>query len=141
MPRAQRVGVAAAVATASLLFVLAPLATTASAAPAAPASKAETTMCPSDTANGRFVRWIYLQILERCPDSGGRAYWTNKLQSGFRSANLAAALYASNEFYEGSGGTPSAYVDVIYVSILQRLGIEVDEFSTGKGTMRGLEMV
>lgn len=29
----------------------------------------------------------------------------------------------------------------VYVSILQRLGIEVNEFSTGKGTMRGLEMV
>lgn len=29
----------------------------------------------------------------------------------------------------------------LYVSILQRLGIEVDEFSTGRGTMRGLEMV
>jgi Protein of unknown function (DUF1552) len=28
----------------------------------------------------------------------------------------------------------------LYVSILQRLGIGVDEFSTGKGTMRGLEM-
>ena len=29
----------------------------------------------------------------------------------------------------------------LYVSILQRLGIEVDQFSTGRGTMRGLEMV
>jgi hypothetical protein len=28
----------------------------------------------------------------------------------------------------------------LYVSMLQRLGIEVGEFSTGKGTMRGLEM-
>ena len=28
----------------------------------------------------------------------------------------------------------------LYVSILQRLGIETGEFSTGKGTMRGLEM-
>ena len=28
----------------------------------------------------------------------------------------------------------------LYVSMLQRLGIETDEFSTGKGTMRGLEM-
>ena len=27
----------------------------------------------------------------------------------------------------------------LYVSMLQRLGLEVDEFSTGKGTMRGLE--
>ncbi len=29
----------------------------------------------------------------------------------------------------------------LYVSILQRFGIETNEFSTGKGTMRGLEMV
>lgn len=28
----------------------------------------------------------------------------------------------------------------LYVSMLQRLGIEVDQFSTGAGTMRGLEM-
>ncbi len=28
----------------------------------------------------------------------------------------------------------------LYVSMLQRLGIETDEFSTGKGTFRGLEM-
>ena len=29
----------------------------------------------------------------------------------------------------------------LYVSMLQRLGMEVDSFSTGTGTMRGLEMV
>jgi hypothetical protein len=29
----------------------------------------------------------------------------------------------------------------IFVSMLQRLGIETDEFSTGKGTFRGLEMI
>ncbi|QDU93404.1 DUF1552 domain-containing protein [Lignipirellula cremea] len=29
----------------------------------------------------------------------------------------------------------------LYVSMLQRLGIETDQFSTGTGTMRGLEMV
>ena len=28
----------------------------------------------------------------------------------------------------------------LFVSMLQRLGIEAREFSTGKGTMRGLEM-
>lgn len=63
---------------------------------------------------------IYDQVLIRQPDDGGLTYWTNKLQSGFRSANLAAALYASNEFYEGAGGTPATYVDLIYISILQR---------------------
>ena len=29
----------------------------------------------------------------------------------------------------------------LHVSMLQRLGIETDEFSTGKGTLRGLEMI
>ena len=29
----------------------------------------------------------------------------------------------------------------LFVSMLQRLGIEVDEFATGKGTFRGLEMI
>jgi len=29
----------------------------------------------------------------------------------------------------------------LYVSMLQRLGVEVDSFSSGKGTMTGLEMV
>ena len=29
----------------------------------------------------------------------------------------------------------------LFVSLLQRLGIEAREFSTGRGTMRGLEMV
>jgi hypothetical protein len=28
----------------------------------------------------------------------------------------------------------------LYVSMLQRMGIQTSEFSTGKGTMRGLEM-
>ena len=28
----------------------------------------------------------------------------------------------------------------LFVSMLQRLGIETNEFSTGKGTFRGLEM-
>ena len=28
----------------------------------------------------------------------------------------------------------------LYVSMLQRLGLETDQFSTGKGTLRGLEM-
>jgi hypothetical protein len=29
----------------------------------------------------------------------------------------------------------------LFISMLQRLGIETDEFSTGKGTMNGLELV
>jgi hypothetical protein len=29
----------------------------------------------------------------------------------------------------------------LFVSMLQRLGLETDEFSTGKGTVKGLELV
>ncbi|MBX3285354.1 MAG: DUF4214 domain-containing protein, partial [Actinobacteria bacterium] len=64
----------------------------------------------------RVVRDLYEFVLRRTPDPGGLAFWTEKLRSGFRSANLAAALYASNEFYEGAGAKPSAYVSLVYVS-------------------------
>ena len=38
-------------------------------------------------------------------------------------------------------GTENNYpLSNLYVSMLQRLGLEVDEFSSGRGTMRGLEM-
>lgn len=66
------------------------------------------------------VRETYDQVLFRTPDPGGLTYWTNKLQAGFRSADLAVALYASNEYYSGAGGTPKAYVTVTYLSILHR---------------------
>ena len=50
------------------------------------------------------VTQLYNDAFLRDPDAAGLAYWTAKLTAGYRSANLAAALYASNEFYEGTGG-------------------------------------
>jgi len=63
---------------------------------------------------------LYNAVLLRSPDAAGLAYWTAKLASGYRSANLAAALYASDEFYDGAGGTVDSYVKVVYVSVLER---------------------
>jgi len=66
------------------------------------------------------VTGLYKSVLLRTPDAVGLAYWTAKVTSGYPSANLAAALYASNEFYDGAGGTADAYVKVVYVSLLER---------------------
>lgn len=66
------------------------------------------------------ITQLYNDAFLRDPDAAGLAYWTAKLTAGYRSANLAAALYASNEFYEGTGGEVEPYVKIIYLSLLQR---------------------
>src|SRR4051812_36231363 len=100
MPRTHRVVVGASIAAASLLLAVVPLAAGAGATPAtaARASRvAEDPICPSDTANGRFVRWIYLNILNRCPDASGAAHWTAKLDSGTDRWAFARQVDYSNE--------------------------------------------
>jgi hypothetical protein len=58
-------------------------------------------------------------------------------------ANLPALL-AGGGFKHGrrlAFDTETNYpLSNLYVSMLQRLGLEVDSFSTGQGTMRGLEL-
>lgn len=63
---------------------------------------------------------LYYLALRRDPDPSGLAYWTGKLASGYRSANLAAALFSSREFYEGAGGRDDTYVKIVYLTILER---------------------
>jgi hypothetical protein len=69
---------------------------TAAAAPAAAAGE-QATACPQTTANQKFVRWIYLQILFRCPDSGGLAFWTSALDGGMPRATFTDAIDMSTE--------------------------------------------
>jgi hypothetical protein len=81
-----------------LAIVAIPLATAAGAAPAKPAAPAqEAPICPSDTANGRLVRWIYLNILFRCPDEGGASYWTAQLDGGMSPWEFARRIDMSDE--------------------------------------------
>ena len=72
------ISVVAMIACATLVLTTAgALGDAAGAAPAGPAA-----MCPADAGNARFVRWTYFQILGRCPDSGGLAFWTGMLDNG-----------------------------------------------------------
>ena len=61
------------------------------------ASSVEAPICPAATANGKFVRFLYLQILMRCPDPSGGAYWTARLDRGASRAGVADALDMSTE--------------------------------------------
>lgn len=57
-------------------------AATAAAAPAVAGAATPATTCPQTSNNAKFVRWIYIQILYRCPDSSGLTYWTAALNNG-----------------------------------------------------------
>jgi hypothetical protein len=87
------VGCAAAFAIAGLGVVGAG---TAAAAPAAPTGESET-ICPQTTPNQKFVRWIYIQILFRCPDTGGLNFWTTALDGGMPRAAFTDAIDMSTE--------------------------------------------
>jgi len=54
-------------------------------------------ICPADTANGRFIRYLYLNILYRCPDPTGAAYWASELADGTPRATVSDALDMSME--------------------------------------------
>lgn len=82
--RRTRLGLVCALAVAA---IVGPLATASHAAP----------ICPSATANGRFVRQIYLQILERCPDPTAATYWTTRLGGGLARGVFAETIDVSNE--------------------------------------------
>ena len=66
-------------------------------APRVPLQGVVAPVCPAATANGRFVRFLYLQILMRCPDASGGAYWTAKLDHGSARSAVADVLDMSTE--------------------------------------------
>lgn len=64
--------------------------TTTTTIPAAP-------LCPAAAGNARFVRFIYMKILQRCPDSGAATYWTSRLDAGMGRWAFAEAIDMSEE--------------------------------------------
>ena len=68
------------------------------------------------------VERVYLAALDRPPDAGGLAFWTNALDSGAVTVRqLEAALVGSAEFGTKYGGTTNAeFVDLLYRNVLDR---------------------
>ncbi len=54
-------------------------------------------VCPAPEGNARFVRFIYLNILFRCPDAAGLEYWTQRLDAGFGRGHFAKFVDLSTE--------------------------------------------
>ncbi len=66
---------------------------------------------------------VYLATLDRLPDAGGLAFWTNALDSGTATTRqLEAALIGSAEFAAKYGGatTNAAFVDLLYQNAFDR---------------------
>ena len=78
------------------------------------ARTAPTPICPSATANGRFVRQIYLQILGRCPGSAAGSYWTGRVDRGLSRPAFAEAIDVSTENMGKNN------VDPVFQSFLSR---------------------
>ncbi|WP_426573841.1 DUF4214 domain-containing protein [Aquihabitans sp. McL0605] len=133
MSHTRRVGFGVSVVAASLLLAFIPLATAASAAP--PPVRANVTdapICPAATPNGRFVRWIYLQILNRCPDASGASYWTAKLDKGTDRWAFARQIdYSDENIYKNN-------VDGLYSDLLGRTPT-ADEAAAGAASIRSTE--
>jgi hypothetical protein len=94
--RRRHVVVAGVLLAAGLL--LGPLTATAGAQPTAGVSEGSPgPICPADEGNARFVRFIYLNILFRCPDEAGLAYWTGRLDGGLPRGSFALTVDMSDE--------------------------------------------
>ena len=75
-------------------------------------------MCPAASPNGRFVRFIYMWILQRCPDPAAATYWTGRLDGGMDRWAFADYVDMSDEniinnnvvsiFQEGFHRAPTA---------------------------------
>lgn len=73
------------------------------------------TECPTfnDAGNGRAVRLVYLELLQRCPDQAGYDYWKGKLDGGYSREAFAREISRSLE-------ARKVFVDKAYRLILGR---------------------
>ena len=89
---------AALVAGIAVLALVGPLASASGAQPrSTTAVKADAPICPASTANGRWVRYVFLQILARCPSAGSTKLWTGRLANGWTRNDVATAIDNTNE--------------------------------------------
>lgn len=79
---------------AALVVAAALVASTAAAAAGAPAEATCTTVA---TPNGRFVTFLYEEILGRCPDAASARFWTARLDRGATRWSVAESLDTSDE--------------------------------------------
>jgi len=67
-----------------------------------------------------FVSQMYLAILLRPADSGGLAYWVNRLQTGMTRSQLVLNFMASTEFQTNAAIQNRILVSLFYFTLLDR---------------------
>ncbi|MBX7164742.1 MAG: DUF4214 domain-containing protein [Pirellulales bacterium] len=70
-------------------------------------------------ARNRVIDTLYLQLLNRTPDAGGRAYWQSYLATN-PAKNMAVFMMVLPEFFAQGGGTTAGAVTLMYQRILHR---------------------
>lgn len=84
---------------------------------------------------GAFVNKLYLDTLGRAGDSGGLAFWADKLRTKAQTpAQVSANFYASAEYFNGFGaGDFATWVKDLYTKVLHRTATS-GEVSSGVAT-------
>lgn len=118
---------------AALTLVLLTTVAVAGAGPAGaedpPTAPVPTTTCSVAEGNARFVRFVYLQILSRCPEETALAYFTTRLDGGLTRFNFTETIDMSNENLGANNVIP------LYKSILGRAPTDA-ELAAGKAFIR-----
>jgi subtilisin family serine protease len=69
---------------------------------------------------GVVIDDIYRDGLGRPAEPVGLQYWVGQIAAGARIRDVAVQIYGSAEAYQRAGGTPEAYADYLYATILGR---------------------
>jgi hypothetical protein len=67
-----------------------------------------------------IVDELFRRVLDRPADPDARVYWADRLTSGTKESTFASFVYGSPELYARAGGTPEAYVALLYRDVLGR---------------------
>ena len=75
----------------------------------------------SDEYRLKMIDAAYHDVLGRPAEPSGRAWWLNAMRAGLVQPDDAHRTFLTTaEFYNTSGGTPSAYITALYADILGR---------------------
>lgn len=74
----------------------------------------------SDEWLGALIDGFYQSTLGRAADDAGKRYWIDAYRRGATPAAIASSFYASDEFFDRSGGTNRGWVAALYREILDR---------------------
>ncbi len=68
----------------------------------------------------RYVTDLYRSALGRNPDGAGLDFWVAALVGGVPAHEVAAAIYAGDEYFAAAGHTVDAWIDRLYRDLLGR---------------------